>query len=73
MKLILTSIKDGNIHHEEIALPERFLDISIELNTGPIFQLNVSDDEQVIDLREVTFRHLALFPTAANGITIKGL
>lgn len=73
MKLIISSIDNGNLKHEEIELPERFLDLSIELSTGPIFQINIDKDEQTFDLREVTFRHLALFPTAANSITVKGL
>jgi len=74
MKLIVTSLDaGGNLKHEEVELPERFLDLSIELETGPIFQVNVSDDEQVINLRENTFRHLALFPEGSNSVTIKGL
>jgi hypothetical protein len=73
MKLVFTSMKNGNLTHEEVELPERFLDLSIELKTGPIFQVNVSDDEQVLNVREVTFRHLALFPESANSLTIKGL
>lgn len=73
MKLIITSLKNGNLHHEEVELPERFLDVSIELDSGPIFQMNVSDDKQTIDFRETTFRHLAIFPSSGNTITIKGV
>jgi hypothetical protein len=73
MKLIITSIEGHYLKHEEVELPERFLDLSIELDSGPIFQVNVSDDEQVLTLREKTYRHLALFPESANAITIKGL
>jgi hypothetical protein len=73
MKLILTSIENGYLQHTEVELPERFLDLSIELETGPIFQVNVSDDEQVLNLREKTYRSLAFFPESANSVTIKGL
>jgi hypothetical protein len=73
MKLVITSMKNGSLTHEEVELPERFLDIQVELASGPIFQFSAKDDEQVLELREVTFRHLALFPNAANSLTIKGL
>ena len=73
MKLIVSSLDNGNLKHKEIELPDRFLNISLELESGMIFQLNVNDAEDSIDVREVTFRHIVLEPKAANTITVKGI
>lgn len=73
MKLIITSIDHGNLKHEEIELPEQFLDISLELNSGPIFQIDIDDNEEVLNIRETTYRKLALMPTSSNGVNLKGI
>ena len=74
MKLIISSLEAGRIKHTEVELPEKFLDLSIELATGPIFQIGAADDnEQVLEVREVTYRSFAIFPQAQNTLHIKAL
>jgi len=74
MKLFITSHPNGQIKHEEIELPERFLGLSIELDGGAIFQIDASDDtEESIEVREATFRKLGITPKSANSIQLKGI
>ena len=73
MKLIVTSHPNGQIQHDEVKLPERFLGFSIELENGNIFQIDVNDAETSLEVREATFRKLSIEPKSSNSIVLKGI
>lgn len=73
MKLIATSLDHGQLKHTEIELPKGFLDISLEMDTGMIFQIVADDSEDSIFISEKTFRKLSIEPNFANGIKVKGI
>jgi hypothetical protein len=73
MKLIVSSLNHGQLIHNEIELPKGFLDISLEMDSGPIFQIVTDDMEDSIFVSEKTFRHLAIEPKSANHFKVKGI
>lgn len=73
MKLFITSHPNGQLTHTEVELPERFLGLSVELESGAIFQIDTTDDnEEALEIREATFRKISITPASSNSIQLKG-
>ena len=74
MKLVITTLEAGNLKHTEVELAEQTLDISVELANGVIFQFTpTSDLEESLEIRETTYRKLAIEPKSSNTLTLKGI